>query len=127
MITITVFGLKGGSRAVLHVESTITLAQVLSQACTKLSIPSTHGIGLKYNKKILDLSLPLRLTSLPNGAKLEMAVMSGNTSKSLVLVALRLVKGSRLILNNVSPTSSLWQILCHFEKDSKGYSLFGSL
>ncbi len=62
---------------------------------------------------MLDLSLPMRLSRLPQGAKLELTFTSKGENKE-VLVALQVGNDRRIL--SVKASLSLWDILLLFEQ-----------
>ena len=72
------------------------------------------------NKKILDLSQPIRLSGLSSGAKLQIVVLS--RSPSVVYVALQLPDSESHAANRLTgkfpTTTTLWLLLRHFESVS---------
>jgi len=78
----------------------------------------------RYKNKIIDTSLPFRLTNLPNGAKLDLVVKS--KSAGVVQVALQLpapyngkVPPNGRILKKFPSTFSIWQVLRQFEESEE--------
>ncbi|TRZ04341.1 hypothetical protein DNTS_016397, partial [Danionella cerebrum] len=64
-----------GRRQTVKVSPSTPLLQVLEDVCKKHGFdPDQHG--LKFQRNVLDLSLPWRFAALPNNAKLEMVQSS---------------------------------------------------
>ena len=71
--------------------------QVLQKVCGNLNAnPSDYA--LQYKKKRLDLSLPLRLSGIPSGSKIELvkSKASAGCAPKVVLIALQLPDGQRV-------------------------------
>ena len=61
----------GRSKKAIPGTPASTLAEVFLQACATFKVePASHA--LRYKKKDLDLTLPLRLANLPAGAVAEL-------------------------------------------------------
>ncbi|ORX48106.1 hypothetical protein BCR36DRAFT_329670 [Piromyces finnis] len=98
----------------------MTLQTILVNACKDAKIDNPETFTLKENRKELDLTLPFRFTNLAPGAKLTL-VKSTKPVKSAakVLIALQMPEGGRLN-DNFLITTTLWDVLLHFEERSKG-------
>ena len=70
---------------------------------------------LRYGKTNLDLSLPMRLARLPNGAKIDL-VKSSTSAEATVNVALNVI-GSARRTATVNARGTLWEVLAAFEDD----------
>lgn len=97
------------------------MIDILEDACTKLKLNS-ENYQLKHSTKSINLTDPVRVAGLPQGAKLELVVKS--KSPSAVTVALRLPPSeARLgIANNrvaakVRNDTPLWKLLRHLEEE----------
>ncbi|KAK4950043.1 hypothetical protein LTR66_013985, partial [Elasticomyces elasticus] len=90
------------------------LRDVLDEACGKLRLNSEQ-YSLKYNNKPLDLTRPIRLSGLPNAAKLQLTQSS--RSPSVVSVALQLPEslGGSRFSGKFRSSTSLWLILRAYE------------
>nr|KAF6454787.1 ASPSCR1 tether for SLC2A4, UBX domain containing [Rousettus aegyptiacus] len=103
-----------GRRHTVKVTPSTVLLQVLEDTCRRQDFnPSEYD--LKFQRHVLDLTLPWRFANLPNNAKLEMVPASrsregpGNT----VRIALQLDDGSRL-QDTFCCGQTLWELLSHF-------------
>ncbi|KAI9663515.1 MAG: hypothetical protein M1831_002524 [Alyxoria varia] len=113
-------------RHTIKTNPTTYMSDVLQQACSKLGL-SADKYTLKNNDKPVDLSLPIRLANLNNGARLNL--VQSSKSPSVVQVALQLSPKiidinppgtpSRLV-DKFPSTTSLWQILRRFESGVAG-------
>ncbi|KAK9966915.1 hypothetical protein ABG768_003997 [Culter alburnus] len=103
-----------GRRQTVKVSPNTPLLQVLEDVCKKHGFnPDEHG--LKFQRNILDLTLPWRFASLPNNAKLEVVACSRQQpgAESAVRIALQMEDGSRL-QDSFSSGQTLWDLLTHF-------------
>uniref|UniRef100_A0A8C6KC06 ASPSCR1 tether for SLC2A4, UBX domain containing n=1 Tax=Nothobranchius furzeri TaxID=105023 RepID=A0A8C6KC06_NOTFU len=103
-----------GRRQAVKVSPNTPLLQVLEDVCQK------HGFdpgdyGLKFQRTVLDLTLPWRFAKLPNNAKLEMVMSTKKQvgADNQVRVALQMEDGSRL-QGSFSSGQSLWELVTHF-------------
>ncbi|XP_013002641.1 tether containing UBX domain for GLUT4 isoform X2 [Cavia porcellus] len=80
----------------------------------------------KFQRTVLDLSLPWRFANLPNNAKLEMVPVTRSRERpeSVVRVALQLDDGSRL-QDTFSSGQNLWELLSHFAQTRKRLQQLG--
>jgi hypothetical protein len=98
----------------------MTLQTLLTNACKDAKISNPENYTLKDNRKELDLTLPFRFTNLAPGAKLTLVKSTKPIKKSSkVLIALQMPEGGRLS-DEFLTTTSLWDILLHFEQRSRG-------
>ncbi|XP_037546158.1 tether containing UBX domain for GLUT4 [Nematolebias whitei] len=107
-----------GRRQAVKVSPNTPLLQVLEDVCIKHGFdPDDHG--LKFQRTVLDLTLPWRFANLPNNAKLEMVTSTRKQSgaDSQVRVALQMEDGSRL-QGSFSSGLSLWELITHFPQIS---------
>lgn len=97
------------------------LKTVLDTACTKFNL-DPNCYGLRFNRKMLDLSIPIRFTNLMAGAKLELVKMndSSNTCSDVsgvtsgvkpVMINIALQVEDCRITGQYPSTTTLWQIL----------------
>ncbi|XP_014842078.1 PREDICTED: tether containing UBX domain for GLUT4 isoform X2 [Poecilia mexicana] len=103
-----------GRRQTIKVAPNTPLLQVLEDVCKKHGFdPNDHG--LKFQRTVLDLTLPWRFANLPNNAKLEMVTSTRKQSgaDSQVRIALQMEDGSRL-QGSFSSGQSLWEVIAHF-------------
>ncbi|TRY82641.1 hypothetical protein DNTS_032582 [Danionella cerebrum] len=103
-----------GRRQTVKVSPSTPLLQVLEDVCKKHGFdPDQHG--LKFQRNVLDLSLPWRFAALPNNAKLEMVQSSRQPTaiENTIRIALQTEDGSRL-QGSFSSALSLWDLLTHF-------------
>ena len=69
---------------------------------------------VRHGRKILDVSLSMQLSGLPNLAKLELVKSSGKSrAESSVGIALQTADGQRLQAE-FHPSDTLWHVLEHF-------------
>ncbi|XP_054897353.1 tether containing UBX domain for GLUT4 [Poeciliopsis prolifica] len=107
-----------GRRQTVKVAPNTPLLQVLEDVCKKHGFdPNDHG--LKFQRTVLDLTLPWRFANLPNNAKLEMVTSTRKQSgaDSQVRIALQMEDGSRL-QGSFSSGQSLWEVIAHFPQIS---------
>ncbi|XP_029357709.1 tether containing UBX domain for GLUT4 isoform X2 [Echeneis naucrates] len=116
-----------GRRQTVKVSPNTPLLQVLEDVCKKHGFnPDDHG--LKFQRTVVDLTVPWRFANLPNNAKLEMVTSSRKqaVTNSQVRIALQMEDGSRL-QGSFSCGQSLWDLLTHFPQIStSGLSESGS-
>ncbi|XP_026216258.1 tether containing UBX domain for GLUT4 [Anabas testudineus] len=115
--TVTVLT-PNGRRQTVKVSPNTPLLQVLEDVCKKHGFnPEDHG--LKFQRTVVDLTLPWRFANLPNNAKLEMVTSSRKqaVADSQVRIALQMEDGSRL-QGSFSCGQSLWELLTHFPQTS---------
>ncbi|CAI7990501.1 Tether containing UBX domain for GLUT4 [Geodia barretti] len=104
-------------RCNLKVTPNTVLLQVLEQACSKQKLdPALYTI--KHHGKLLDLSLSLRFSGIPNNGKVELVVASRPRSDDgEVVVAVQNVDGTRF-QSSFHSTTSLWDVLIQHKLDS---------
>ncbi|MCP9260803.1 hypothetical protein DINM_003876 [Dirofilaria immitis] len=105
-------------RCMVKVTPTTQLRKILEEACLKQGFDvSTHQ--LKHQNHTLDLALPLRLTSLPNNATVEMiqSIGVGSGVPVHIDIALQLPDGSRF-MQEFSNKANLLDVLHEFSKKS---------
>lgn len=118
----TVTSPDGRGKSNLTVVGTTSLKQLLRKACVNLKMvdnedsPETDRYGLKHGRHILDLSLQVRLSGLPAGAKLDLII--SNTKAGMVTVALQHAGGR--ITGQFPSTTGLWSMLTYLEGTSSG-------
>uniref|UniRef100_A0A3Q2PTI3 ASPSCR1 tether for SLC2A4, UBX domain containing n=1 Tax=Fundulus heteroclitus TaxID=8078 RepID=A0A3Q2PTI3_FUNHE len=103
-----------GRRQPIKVAPNTSLLQVLEDVCKKHGFdPNDHG--LKFQRTVLDLTLPWRFANLPNNAKLEMVTSTRKQggADGQVRIALQMEDGSRL-QGSFSCGQSLWELIAHF-------------
>ncbi|KAF2108957.1 GLUT4 regulating protein TUG-domain-containing protein [Lophiotrema nucula] len=90
------------------------LTEVRDEACKKFNV-NPDQFTLKYNNKPISLSQQIRLANLPQGARLEL--VQASRSPTVISVALQLPAAERSIrlTEKFASTTSLWEILRHFE------------
>ncbi|KAJ1513914.1 Tether containing UBX domain for GLUT4 [Coelomomyces lativittatus] len=124
-----------GQRHTMKVTPMMPLTLILEQACAHFQLGEPHDFVLCQGSTPLplDLSLTVRFANLPNGSKLRVVSRTslkmkggkpsfnhgGKSASSTVQVALQLPEGGRR-METFSSNTSLWQILEHFEIQSKG-------
>ncbi|KAF2757092.1 hypothetical protein EJ05DRAFT_511834 [Pseudovirgaria hyperparasitica] len=101
-------------RATVKTQPQTYLTDVRDEACKKLGVPGDQ-FTLKFNQKQIDLSLTIRLSGLPQGAKLDLIQQS--RSPTVVSVALQLPasEDNARLTQKFPSNTSLWQILRVFE------------
>ncbi|XP_040001999.1 tether containing UBX domain for GLUT4 [Xiphias gladius] len=107
-----------GRRETVKVSPNTPLLQVLEDVCKKHGFnPDDHG--LKFQRTVIDLTVPWRFANLPNNAKLEMVTSTRKqaVADSQVRIALQMEDGSRL-QGSFSCGQSLWDLLTHFPQIS---------
>ncbi|GAA6220225.1 tether containing UBX domain for GLUT4 [Lates japonicus] len=107
-----------GRRQTVKVSPNAPLLQVLEDVCKKHGFnPDDHG--LKFQRTVVDLTVPWRFANLPNNAKLEMVTSTRKqaVADSQVRIALQMEDGSRL-QGSFSCGQSLWDLLTHFPQIS---------
>ncbi|KAI5812467.1 GLUT4 regulating protein TUG-domain-containing protein [Pyronema omphalodes] len=113
MSTVTVFFNK--RQATIKTTPGKSLSDVRTEACAKFSLTPASSYILKRNGTKLDLSLPMRLTGLVSGAKIDL-VQSTSQAKPVDIV-LRAVETGSQLTGSFPATTSIWGILKKFEKD----------
>lgn len=86
---------------------------VLSEAKARIGLDGP--CLLRYGKTNIDLSLPIRLARLPNGAKIDL-IKSSSTLGAKVNIALDIL-GSPRRTKIVNAADTLWAVLSSFEDD----------
>uniref|UniRef100_A0A0N5BS02 RBD domain-containing protein n=1 Tax=Strongyloides papillosus TaxID=174720 RepID=A0A0N5BS02_STREA len=81
-------------RTVVKVTPSKILQEVLEEACLKQGL-NPESYKLMYQKKILDLSLPFRLSGLSNGATLNLLYSEPLSDNVQCTIALQSPSGSR--------------------------------
>ncbi|KAJ3296620.1 Tether containing UBX domain for GLUT4 [Borealophlyctis nickersoniae] len=103
----------------------MSLRSIVETAVAKWNLGSPDGWGLKKagakgNAALLDMSLSVRFANLAPGAKLTLVKVKPVTvGGGLVTVALQSEDGGRL-MGKFPTSTSLWDILVHFEKEGNG-------
>ncbi|KAJ1347973.1 hypothetical protein KIN20_003175 [Parelaphostrongylus tenuis] len=92
-------------RCYVEVTPEKLLRQVLEEACLKSGF-DVDSHQLVNQKRSMDLSLPFRLSGLPNNATLEMIPATNTDTTGVATVALQILDSSRLS----SRSSSLWYL-----------------
>ncbi|KAF8245341.1 hypothetical protein K440DRAFT_651668 [Wilcoxina mikolae CBS 423.85] len=104
-------------RATIKTTPSKSLSEIRTEACSKFSIPTPSNFILKRSGTKLDLSLPVRLTGLSPGAKLDL-VQTASTSAAISVV-LRTVDPVEQLSGSFPPTTNIWGILRSFEQDAR--------
>ncbi|CAB4483306.1 hypothetical protein RhiirA5_407121 [Rhizophagus irregularis] len=113
--------LNGGKRQPIKTTPMMPLKEIIKLVCNKQGYTDVENYGLKQNKTILDLSLSVRFANLAPGAKLELIRITPK-AHSEVTIALQMDDGGRVVEKFLS-TTTLWEILLHFENTSQDRSL----
>ncbi|GFQ83624.1 tether containing UBX domain for GLUT4, partial [Trichonephila clavata] len=82
---------------------------ILEEACKKRKINPEDFELCHYNRR-LDLSLPVRFSSLPNNAQLELKPATKSRTECMVTVALQLESGER-ITKDFTPPTTIYDVL----------------
>ncbi|KAG1678541.1 Tether containing UBX domain for GLUT4 [Nymphon striatum] len=98
-----------GRRQTVHTTLNASLLSILEEVCQKQSLDSKQ-YQLRHNKTILDLSLNLRYTNLPNNCKLEIEKIDFTRKEGKIKVRLELESGEKLI-SEFLPNESLYQVI----------------
>ncbi|CAG8747765.1 18927_t:CDS:10, partial [Dentiscutata erythropus] len=114
--------LPNAKRQTVKTTPTMPLKQIVNAVCEKQGYTDVEIYGLKLNKKTLDLGLSMRFANLAPGAKLELIKVSAPKAQKDVQIALQLDDGGRMI-EKFPITTSIWDIILHFEKTSANGSL----
>ncbi|GBC02698.1 hypothetical protein RclHR1_04760013 [Rhizophagus clarus] len=114
--------LNGGKRQPIKTTPMMPLKEIVKLVCNKQGYSDVENYGLKQNKTILDLSLSVRFANLVPGAKLELIRITTPKANSEVTIALQMDDGGRIIEKFLLSTT-LWDILLHFENKSPDRSL----
>ncbi|RIA95236.1 hypothetical protein C1645_816969 [Glomus cerebriforme] len=114
--------INGVKRLPIKTTPMMPLKEIAKLACDKQGYTDVENYGLKQNKKNLDLSLSVRFANLAPGAKLELIRVNTPKAPSEVSIALQMDDGGRIIGKFLSSTT-LWEILLHFENTSQDKSL----
>ncbi|CAG8621671.1 26537_t:CDS:10, partial [Racocetra persica] len=114
--------LANGKKQTVKTTPMMPLKQIVTVVCEKQGYKDTESYGLKLNKTTLDLGLSVRYANLAPGAKLDFIKVSAPKVHKDVQIALQLDDGGRMI-DKFPITTSIWDILLHFEKKSDNGSL----
>ncbi|CAG8586509.1 16331_t:CDS:10 [Cetraspora pellucida] len=114
--------LPNGKKQTVKTTPMMPLKQIVNVVCEKQGYKDSESYGLKINKKTLDLGLAIRFANLAPGAKLDFVKVSAPKVHKDVQIALQLDDGGRMI-DKFLTTTSIWDILLHFEKKSDNGSL----
>ncbi|CAG8580866.1 1856_t:CDS:2, partial [Cetraspora pellucida] len=114
--------LPNGKKQTVKTTPMMPLKQIVNVVCEKQGYKDAESYGLKTNKTTLDLGLAMRFANLAPGAKLDFVKVSAPKVHKDVQIALQLDDGGRMI-DKFLITTSIWDILLHFEKKSDNGSL----
>ncbi|XP_044759451.1 tether containing UBX domain for GLUT4 [Coccinella septempunctata] len=98
-----------GRRQTVKCNLNTTILQILEDVCKKQGFNSSE-YDIKHHNKVLDTSLTVQFSGLPNNAQLELAASTKSRKDSEIMVALNLEDGSR-VLGTFLPSSTLQDIL----------------
>lgn len=98
-----------GRRETVRVTPNSSVLQILEEACKKRKINPEDFELCHYNRR-LDLSLPVRFSSLPNNAQLELKPATKSRTECMVTVALQLESGER-ITKDFTPPTTIYDVL----------------
>lgn len=114
--------------AKIKCEPSSLLRDVRARACDVFGLTDPGNFSLKHKATELDLSLPLRLTSLIQNAKLELVVATARAKRrdaGPIEVAIRLRVedlapqfSEKLVAPFPAALTTLWQVLTYFERVS---------
>ncbi|XP_072168357.1 tether containing UBX domain for GLUT4-like [Diadema setosum] len=114
-----------GRRQNVKVTANTRILEVIETVCQKQKY-NPDDYNLKHNRTVLDVQVPFRYANLPNNVKLELVKASSPRSQSgTAVVALQLPSGERL-QRSFDSSTSLWQLLQHWEKEGDRPSLTAS-
>ncbi|XP_071492737.1 uncharacterized protein [Diadema antillarum] len=114
-----------GRRQNVKVTANTRILEVIENVCQKQKY-NPDDYNLKHNRTVLDVQVPFRYANLPNNVKLELVKASSPRSQSgTAVVALQLPSGERL-QRSFDSSTSLWQLLQHWEKEGDRPSLTAS-
>ncbi|XP_070580251.1 tether containing UBX domain for GLUT4-like [Ptychodera flava] len=103
-----------GRRQNVKVTPNTSILQIIEQVCTKQGFPPEE-YDLKHQRTILDVNSPVRYSNLPNNAKVELVKTAAPRKETEVNIALQLESNERL-QHAFLPSTSLWQILEHWDQ-----------
>ncbi|RKO89871.1 hypothetical protein BDK51DRAFT_18167 [Blyttiomyces helicus] len=105
----------------LKTTPAMSLKTMVVSACEKFRLADQSAYGLKLGPRgqPLDLSLSVRFANLAPGAKLLLCRVKAAQVGGVVAIALQTEEGGRL-MDKFPTSTSLWDILVHFEQKSEG-------
>lgn len=98
-----------GRRQTVKCTLNTTILQILEDVCKKQGFNSDE-YDIKHHNKVMDTSLTVRFSGLPNNAQLELAPTTKIRKESEITVALNLEDGSR-VQGTFMPSSTLLDVL----------------
>ncbi|KAF5097064.1 hypothetical protein D0Z00_002529 [Geotrichum galactomycetum] len=114
--------------AKIKCEPSTLLRDVRARACAVFALADPADFSLKHKTSELDLSLPVRLTSLIQNAKLELVVATARAKRrdagpAEVMIRLRVEDlaphfSDKLVAPFPAASTTLWQVLAFFERIS---------
>lgn len=136
MMNLTIIPENGPPVFLSSLDPNQTIKQILFNPLLSIPESQINDFAFRWQKKILDLSTPLRFSGLLSGSKVELVSIHSlglkelrdlknvNNQNNAVKVALQLGSktGSRLT-GNFRASATLWQILLYFERISCKYAL----
>ncbi|KAJ2155120.1 hypothetical protein IWW43_000405 [Coemansia sp. RSA 1935] len=116
--------LGSGRRVTVRPAPSDTLQSVVVTACKQLpNAKPAESYELVHKNSVLPLSTIVRLANLPQGATLELRLVSSATARAqasaVIKVALQIVGAGRII-DDFAPTATLWDVLVTAERRSSG-------
>ncbi|KAJ2500406.1 hypothetical protein GGH96_002734 [Coemansia sp. RSA 1972] len=116
--------LGSGRRVTVRPAPSDTLQSVVVTACKQLpNAKPTESYELVHKNSVLPLSTIVRLANLPQGATLELRLVSSATARAqataVIKVALQIVGAGRII-DDFAPTATLWDVLATAERRTSG-------
>lgn len=102
--------------------ATSTVNQLMELSKAKLKLDTNTFIDLSYKNQVLDSLLPLRLTNVPNNAKLTLSIATSTqkevTIKVLVTYPPTIVNQKNTFIQKIDNNKTIKELLNHIEKDS---------
>lgn len=97
-------------RQTVKVTPNTTLLKVLEEACKKHGF-NPEDYDIKHYNKVMDLTIPIRFSGLPNNAMLEMVPVKKRRQEAHVTVALQLEESLQRFTESFMPSDSLWAVI----------------
>jgi len=107
-------------KVTLSIPNNEIMADLFKKACKHFRLDE-NKYQLVYGANTLNLSLPFRLSAIPNQSRVTIIEKRGDASASgvkTVRIAIQLSDGKRY-QSNLSTSQTLWDILLHFEEKEK--------
>ncbi|KYR02779.1 UBX domain-containing protein [Tieghemostelium lacteum] len=96
-----------------------SMAEILEKGCKSFRLNEQH-YTLQHNGKPVNLSLPFRLSGIPNQSRVSIVEKTSSTMATVkqVNIAIQLSDGKRYT-SPMKTSVTLWDILLHFEEKEK--------